>query len=459
MSRLRNLDSKVTFFAFADIITAVSGVLIFVALLLATDLGKPVNDSGSSRNLAAEQQLQETLEQQASVDARNQRLETLLTAADSAPDKAKLQADIDRLRAELAAEQKKDSGLDVQLMASQAAIAARDQALGLTDLNAEVQRLNSEADAISAQESLAHDQMDALQRRVEHVEAELLKLREREGQVWLIPEKSATTKEPIIATVSGSVVTVEPLNHPDGRREIPKENARTDFDNYLHGANPKSQYVLFLVRPSGIDLFKDLLNTARNRGFEVGFDALEENRVVHFSIPPAYEETEPSVPVVNRPGDRVGHPFGGGGGWANAGGGGQPGGQNGGGGYPGGYGSPGGQANGQPNGSANGGPNGLAGGSANGTATGAENGQPNGRAGGQANGSTKGSAGGSTNGPAGGSTNGSVTGSTNGSGKASVTQACQTNRPASSTSSNGLPPPKHKSWWQRLLEWLGFKTA
>ena len=101
-SRLRSLDSKISFFAFADIITAVSGVLIFVALLLATDLGQPTNSSSQAVDSEIEQQLQQTLVQQVDVDAENRRLQELLAMANTAPNPEKLQADISRMRSQLA---------------------------------------------------------------------------------------------------------------------------------------------------------------------------------------------------------------------------------------------------------------------------------------------------------------------------------------------------------------------
>src|SRR5208283_3877148 len=104
-SRLRSLDSKISFFAFADIITAVSGVLIFVALLLATDLGRPTSSSSQTANSEMGQRLQETLRQQVEVDAQNHRLQELLASADTAPDLETLQTDITRLRLQLSGEQ------------------------------------------------------------------------------------------------------------------------------------------------------------------------------------------------------------------------------------------------------------------------------------------------------------------------------------------------------------------
>ena len=292
-SRLRNLDSKISFFAFADIITAVSGVLIFVALLLATDLGRPTENRSQTTNSANERQLHEILAEQVEVDASNQSLEELLAAAEAAPDNDKLQADITRLRGQLSLEQLKQASFADQLAASQATIAARDEVLGLTELKASVERKIQETKAIANQDTLARSNMDNLEQEVAQVESQLLKLRQRDGQIWLIPEKSATSKEPILVTVAGAGVTIDQFDHPDQRRQLEKSGVDTAFESYLHKANSLNQYVVFLIRPSGIGIFQDLVKSARDNGFDVGFDALEEDRQVHFSTPPPIDEAPP----------------------------------------------------------------------------------------------------------------------------------------------------------------------
>ena len=277
-SRLRSLDSKISFFAFADIITAVSGVLIFVALLLATDLGRPTDSRSQAANSAIEQRLHEALAQQVEVDAQNHRLQELLSTADAAPDLEKLQTDITRLRSQLSEEQKKQAALADQMANSQAAITARDKVLGLTDLKATVQRVVRETESIARQDAKARSEMGNLDQQVAQAQSKLLKLRQREGQLWLIPDKSATTKEPILVTVAGAGVTIERFDHPDQRKQLEKSGADTAFKTFLSGAKALDQYVVFLVRPSGIGIFQDLVKSARNMGFDVGFDALEEDR-------------------------------------------------------------------------------------------------------------------------------------------------------------------------------------
>jgi hypothetical protein len=295
-SRLRSLDSKITFFAFADIITAVSGVLIFVALLLATDLGQPTDHRSEAANSEMEQHLHETLSQQAEVDAQNQHLQGLLAAAETAPAAEKLETDITRLRAQLAEEKKKHASVAEQLTASQSAIEARDRTLGLTDLKAQIQRVVQEAEFVVRQDTKVREEMAGLEERVASVQSKLLKLREREGKLWLIPDKSSTTKEPILVTLSGSGAKVERFDHPSLAKEFSKSSARTEFDSYLREAKPLDQYVVFEIRRSGIELFERLVKLARERGFEVGFDALEEGVELHYVTPPPLDED----PVPNK---------------------------------------------------------------------------------------------------------------------------------------------------------------
>jgi hypothetical protein len=225
------------------------------------------------------------------LDTQNRKLQELLTAAESAPDPEKLNSDSGRLRLQLTEERRKHTAVAEELAASQFAIAARDRTLGLTDLKAQIQQIVQEAESLAREEAKVRDEMARLDQSVAGVQSKLLQLREREGKLWLIPDKSSTTKEPILATISGGGVKVERFDHPDRAREFSKGTARSEFDSYLSEAKPLDQYVVFLVRPSGIELFKHLVRVAREKGFEVGFDALEENREIHFTTPPPLDET------------------------------------------------------------------------------------------------------------------------------------------------------------------------
>lgn len=294
--RFRTFDSKISFFAFADIITAVSGMLVFITLLLATDLGRPVN--GLSQRTDTSRQLQQTLAQETEAEAQIDRLQKLLAAAEQAPDPAKLQSDIENLRARLAVEEKKEDALDAQMAGNAAAVAARDRALGLTELKATIADTLRQTTLINQEEAETRDEADALEGQASRVQSQLVKLRQREGQIWLIPDRTLTTKQPILVTVSGAGISIELFNRPDKRQDANAQDANDVFSAYLNKTSNTNQYVVFLIKPSGIRLFRSLVSAARDLGFAVGYDALEENQHVHFSTPPPLDET---TPVETRP--------------------------------------------------------------------------------------------------------------------------------------------------------------
>lgn len=425
----RSFDSKISFFAFADIITAVSGMLIFITLLLATDLGRPTNSESPSSDPELERQLRETLAKQAEVDAANQRLQGLMAAANTAPDPKKLQADIVRLRSELADEKSKHAGLSEDLAASKSALDSQDKLLGITDVRAQIQKEAEDLAAVGRDESKVRDQITALDAEMASVRSKTQKWRAREGKVWLIPDRSGNAKEPILATVSGAGLQLDRFNHPEQTQKFNKSHAHSGLESYLKEVKPQNQYVVFLIRPSGIGLFKELVQTARDDGYDVGFDALEEDREIHFTAPPpiddeAVSEKRPSV--VNGEPSAGGTSGGASRGHSSVGNGTGPG-------------------NGSisaPDGSETGSREGSATGTDSSTTTSA--GQSSASAGNQT-----GSA--ETNRP--GSTNANTTAL---SGRTEATATVSgTNGTPSRPPPPPPPPPKPKSWWQRFLEWIG----
>ena len=423
--RLRSFDSKITFFAFADIITAVSGMLIFITLLLATDLGQPTDNRAQSANSELERQLNNTLSQQTEADAQNRGLQQLLASANTAPSAEKLQSDISRLRAELAAEKSKHAGLAEELATSQTNLAERDRLLGITSIKERIVASAREADEISDKEILVRQETAVLENRIPGIEDKILKYRARAGELWLIPDRTGTTKEPVLAITSGTGLQIARFNQPDKTEKFGKGAAASGFAAYLQHIKSDKQYVVFLIRPSGIDLFRDLVEKARGAGFEVGFDPLEENRQIHFTAPPPIDDQAvPAGRGATSGGGASSPPTGGGG--------------------------PGSQATAY-NPSSTGGDGGT-------SRDGDVNARANSGKGTSATGAGSDTIEGGTN-SVGGSTN--KMGGTNLMGAADGA-AESTNTIAQTGVTNSVPnakpaPSKPKSWWQRLLEWLGIR--
>ena len=68
---------------------------------------------------------------------------------------------------------------------------------------------------------------------------------------------------------------------------FPAATARQGLEQELALWNPDQDYVVFYVRPSGIEAFTELCDVARRAGFQIGFDAVEEDRQIIFSAPTA----------------------------------------------------------------------------------------------------------------------------------------------------------------------------
>ena len=401
--RLRSFDSKITFFAFADIITAVSGMLIFITLLLATDLGRPTDSHSQAANAELQDQLQQTLAQQAQADAENSNLQQLLATANTAPAPDKLESDISRLRTELADEKSKHAGLAEELAASRSTLAERDQVLGITAVRKQIQVSAEELAAMERQDAKIREETARLEDQIRNVDSKTAKLRNRIGKLWIIPDRSTTSKEPVLAVLSGKDLRIELFDRPELEKWFNRSDAKSGFASFLKSAKPEKQYIVFLIRPSGIGLFKEIVQLARDKGFEVGFDALEEDREIHFtSPPPVDDEALPGRPA--GPTSAIGPA---------------------------------------------GGPAGGRGSTSPGAGRDSAAGPP--RTGGtnteEQPGATNGT-GTATNSVSATNTVGAVTNSISPGTNAMMS-------PTNTAPGSPPPPPKPKSWWQRLLEWIG----
>jgi len=303
-SRLRSLGStRISFFAFQDIITSVSGILILVTLILATDIRELQTDQGQDADTRLQEKLLETLTLQRDVDQRIRDLQELLVAADTAPSVEKLQADIQRLQAELEDETRSNRQLADRLAAMRAANEERDRRLGITGASDRLREIRDQIAATKGELDRLRERERLLEKDVLEAQAVLLKLKGQQGKLWLIPDKKVTTKTPVLAVVSGNGVRLEEFNKPEASKEFHGPRAEAQFRSHLDKYDKASYYLVFLVRPSGIGLFDDLSDLSRKLGFEVGFDALDENVEVRFQEPPplvppegGHGSTNPAAP-------------------------------------------------------------------------------------------------------------------------------------------------------------------
>jgi hypothetical protein len=286
------------FFAFQDIITSVTGVLILVTLILASRLEVTSDASDETAPDNLQRRLSQLLEEQTRLEVESHALAELLNAAQTQPDPEKLEEDIAFLKDRIDDERRNLTALRSQGEAQLQATRRRDAMLGLTQLVDEVEKIRAEAAVLASKDRMARAEKEGLEQQVKRAETALLLAKSQQGQLWLIPDDKATTKEPILAVVAHDGVILERFDKPESRRVLPATSAG-EFNRFLAEHNPNNQYVVFYLRPSGISLFNLLSEKAKAAGFEIGFDALDETTPVHFRRPPNLEESPNEPPIAS----------------------------------------------------------------------------------------------------------------------------------------------------------------
>lgn len=271
----RSAAGTVSFFAFQDIITAVTGILVIITVLLSLSLPETTDDAAmdaSAETTALREKLESLLRRIA--DLRNTSEATL--ANPQASPRA-LQMEVDLLETELAelnalasAQAKTEpakagaSELD-RSMASDLALEEADR----RRLAAKLQKLRDAATAAAA----SRQQADA---EVRQLEASLLAEMDRRANLVLVRDNSRTSKEPLVAVISSAGAAVHRF---DEGTAAPLRDAAA-FRSALEGFSPLDHYFVFYAKPSGVAQIESYLEAARSNGFEVGYDAIPEDAVI-----------------------------------------------------------------------------------------------------------------------------------------------------------------------------------
>lgn len=289
-SRLRRTTAgKTTFFAFQDIITSVTGVLILVTLILASHLRIWTSPAPEISAQDLQRQLRHLLREQTQLEMRAYELRHSLAALGAAPEPERLFAEIQSLKIRLDQELHRFQSLRDSSEQQQERQRNQDTALGLGEIQDEIHRLRFETKALLEQDQEVLQRKKQLEDELARVEGLLLKAKNRQGQIWLIPDKSSTTKEPLLVMLNPEGVVVERFDHPESRVLLHGLFIESQFERFLRKSSPQQHYLVFYVRPSAIARFNRLSDQARLLGFEIGYDALEEKAQIHLEKPPDFE--------------------------------------------------------------------------------------------------------------------------------------------------------------------------
>lgn len=293
-SRLRHASSpRISFFAFQDIITSVSGILILVVLMLAANLEEMTTTRSSDTSPELQSRLTELLAAQTQVNQELIELREQLSEVRVISDVAKLRAEVDLQKTKLRLAKERVDEFQVEADAREAAIREQDIRLGLAGLRARLDKLKQEGAVLKEKQRTAVAVMQKVESQLKEAQSKLLLVKSREGQIWLIPDKGTGSKEPMLVFVSGAGLEFKRFDKPAETVSFDKQSSLAGVQQQIAKFNKANQYFVFLIRPSGIDLFEEISEQVRTASYDVGFDAIDESQIIHFTKPSDADWTTP----------------------------------------------------------------------------------------------------------------------------------------------------------------------
>lgn len=259
----RSGQTGVSFFAFQDIITSVTGILVLITVML-TFLIK--EDALAGKSSLAEKGLAEELERQLTV-LRDLSTKVNLHAESTQPDRAGLDVQLSLLTEQIKywEDFQKNHPSPAKDASREAIIAgniAEAKAKG-EEYRRRIPLIQASITALEA-ESLSHRQrIEALKLENESVLKGAL--------VLLPPDRSVTDKEPIVVIVNSGAITLMRQNTP----VEPFKNV-SEFQTALGRFNSSQQYFVFYNFPGGTPIIDDCVKAAARGGFDVGLDGLPD---------------------------------------------------------------------------------------------------------------------------------------------------------------------------------------
>ena len=268
---------KSSFFSFQDIIMAVTGILIIIALMLALQIDQvteridPDHVSNDSDPLDADHTGLAALE--LNLASLKEQLETLQGAARKTESLAELQTEIARLEDRIVANTPREASDNLIENNPLESEEMRAKAAEIVRLREEIRECEK---AIAESSNSAGDvnrRMKELEDKVKAMEAEVAAARIKNKSIRLIRELSDTTKEPVIVDVGRKSMRILRFDQP----QVVSAASLNEFYTQIRKFRKEDQYFVLYFRPSGAPRFDELTQAVKNSGFEVGYDAIDED--------------------------------------------------------------------------------------------------------------------------------------------------------------------------------------
>jgi myosin heavy subunit len=274
---------KSNFFSFQDIIMSVTGILIVIALLLALQIDK-VGESSADHEINTKNLVSNDIDPPSSSPEELSRLEEEIWAkknvlqdirgsSQSNESENQIEQEILKIEDQIARLSKPDHAAESTIPSS---LKWEEIQKRLAEINRLREEIKSQEEMLSSLVPRVENgakKLIEMEAEVKATEAAVVQLRLEKNKLQLIRELSDTTKEPVIVDVSQNKIVVMRFDNPEPS-EMPSE---ASFKRYLKTCKAEDQYFVLYFRPSGASRFESLREMVKSAGFELGYDATEEN--------------------------------------------------------------------------------------------------------------------------------------------------------------------------------------
>ena len=328
----RDSDGKVSFFAFQDIITAVIGILVLIALILALQVNPKTEDPGDEpgeenatidhvsgeesgegnssvlvEDFCATAVLAEIAEIHQQMVDSNKTFFVQIEEKNS--DLEQLKEELEKLNLKLI-EEKRKLGIEdsnetkfVRDMVEKIELSIEIAQAKVEELEKQLDGLEDQVDtrimrAVSSMSELALEDLDSrLSAEIEQIKSQI------ENEVRVIPQEKNVAEKPVLVSLGADEFTIGEFN---GRQKTVKVNATTytrQLVQALRGYTPGRHFFVYFFRPSackaivqapgrgGTTISKNLYrllcdpksNLTKLLGFKYGFEPIHEEAALLFT--------------------------------------------------------------------------------------------------------------------------------------------------------------------------------
>jgi hypothetical protein len=150
-----------------------------------------------------------------------------------------------------------------------------------TESLAEMIRMNN---ATSKELASTTARMKELETAVLEAEQQLAVAR-ASNTIQLIPERSQTTKQAVLVTVSRNQIAIQAFDTGEKKEIAGRENRLSQLSEALATFSPLDHYMVFFIKPSAFQEFETVIDVARKGRFDVGYDPIGEDVNIEFGRP------------------------------------------------------------------------------------------------------------------------------------------------------------------------------